>query len=464
VAAKGFAFRAKTATLRRKTAVENGGREIMQASNTSNLWTDSNGERPCAPELDQNAEADLVIIGGGFTGCAAALQAAEAGARVVLLEAERIGHGGSGRNVGLVNAGLWTPPEEITARLGDGAARRLNSLLATAPEAVFRLIEAHGIACEPVRNGTLHCAHAPRGFGDLQTRHRQLRAIGAPVELLDGAAARARVGSARVHGALFDPRAGTIQPLAYACGLARAAEQAGARIAQHSPAVQVARDGAGWRVTTPKAHVRAGALLLAQNAYAQSDLHLSRQDFVPVDFFQVATAPLSAAQRDGILPGGEGCWDTAQVMASYRLDQAGRLIIGGIGSLQTPGSRVHRGWARRKLAEMFPQAAAAEITHAWCGRIAMTADHLPKIVRFGSAQGGPAGLACFGYSGRGIGPGTLFGQAAAQALLLGDTSGLPLVPVASHAEPLRRAKQGFYEVGALLVHLAGARGISSRRS
>ncbi len=418
----------------------------------SNLWEQSCAVALQAPALEGDLSADLAIIGGGFTGAAAALWAAEAGARVVLLEARTVGHGGSGRNVGLVNAGLWTPPEEINAKLGKAAGGRLNRLLAGAPEAVFALIERHAIACEPLRAGTLHCAHAPRGFADLEARYRQLRAIGAPVQLLEAPAAQKRVGSAAVHGALFDPRAGTIQPLAYARGLALAAQRAGARVAEQSPVIGLCQAGEGWEVTTPKARISAGALLLASNAYAAQDLGGARQDFVPVEFFQLATAPLSAAERAGILEGGEGCWDTAQVMSSWRLDRAGRLIVGGIGNLQQPLAGLHRAWARRKLAALFPRAAGARIEHAWSGRIAMTGDHLPKIL----APGANA-LASFGYSGRGIGPGTLFGQAAAEALLSGDTSALPLAPVPAHREAFTRARQVFYESGATLAHLLGAR-------
>ncbi len=429
----------------------------MGRGGADNLWQASSAERVEAPALEGEKRADLAIIGGGYSGLSAALQAAQSGARVVLLEGKRIGHGGSGRNVGLVNAGLWMAPEQIVARLGAQAGGRLNTVLAGAPDAVFALIARHEIACEPVRAGTLHCAHAPRGRADLAERHRQLRAIGAPVELLDAQAARARVGSAAVHGALFDPRAGTIQPLAYARGLARAAQGAGARICENSPVIGVAPDGAGWKLTTPGGRVFAGALLQATNGYLGHDLNFARQDFVPVDFFQIATAPLPADLRARILPGGEGCWDTAQVMSSFRLDRAGRLIVGGIGNLELPGGAVHRAWARRKLAQLFPEAAGAQVEHAWHGRIAMTGDHLPKIVAPGQNA-----LACFGYSGRGIGPGTLLGAACAKALLDGDESALPLAPIAAHGERFSLAKQAFYESGATLTHLVGARGGAGR--
>ena len=424
----------------------------MKADGQKILWSGTSGSSPAAPPLSGEAGADLAVIGGGFTGLSAALWAAKAGAKVALVEAETLAHGGSGRNVGLVNAGLWTPPEEIVARLGAEAGGRLNALLAGAPARVFELIETHGIDCEARRRGTLHCAHAPAGMRELAERHRQLAAAGAPVRLLEAAEARARVGTERIHGALLDARAGTIQPHAYALGLARAAQGLGARIFEHSPARALRREGGAWVVETPGGRVRARALLLAMGAYMQGDIAPVRQDFVPVHFAQIATAPLPPEMRAEILPGGEGCWDTALVMSSFRLDRAGRLIVGGIGRLDHAAGRIHASWARRKLAELFPQAADMPVEYQWHGRIAMTADHLPKLVRIG-----PGALSCLGYSGRGIGPGTVFGEAAARALLSGDTGGLPLAPVAEHREGLVRLRQAFYEAGALLAHLAGAR-------
>jgi glycine/D-amino acid oxidase-like deaminating enzyme len=112
----------------------------------------------------------------------------------------------------------------------------------------------------------------------------------------------------------------------------------------------------------------------------------------------------------------------------------------------------HADWAARKLAQLFPQLRGISVPHAWAGRIAMTGDHLPRIQRIG-----PEGFAVYGYSGRGIGPGTVFGQAVARALLSGDESALPVPVVAAHHEPLARLKTLYYETGARLVHMISAR-------
>ena len=417
-----------------------------------NLWRVTAQETFAAPPLDADATADLVVIGGGFTGCAAALHAATQGATVRLFEAGTIGHGGSGRNVGLVNAGLWLPPETVMAQMGAQAGSALLSVLAQAPSQVFDLIEREAIACEATRNGTLHLAHSPRGMHDLRERHRQGVALGAPLVLLDAEKTARRTGSQAFFGALFDPRAGTIQPLAYVRGLARAAARAGAILHEQTPVGSVTRDAGQWVVTCGPHRVTARRLLVATNAYHLGLGPAFRPEFVAVQYCQYATAPLPAKVLETLLPGREGCWDTALVMSSVRLDQSGRLIIGGIGNGSGRGKGIHAAWAKRKIAALFPALGGVALTHGWSGRIAMTGDHIPKIVAFG-----PDAYACFGYSGRGIGPGTVFGTSNARALLTGSQSHLPLRPVESHSETAAGLKAAWYETGACATHALAAR-------
>lgn len=420
----------------------------MTSKISDSLWFNTCQESVDTKPLTENAKADLVIIGGGYTGLSAALEAAQGGASVRVLEAESIGFGGSGRNVGLSNAGLWLPPDEINATIGLAAGERLSRILAQAPDKVFDLIARHEIACEPVRNGTLHCAHAPTGLSDLQNRFRQQTARGAPVQLLSREEAIARTGSDQVHGALFDPRAGTIQPLAYAVGLARAAQTFGAILHSKTPALDVKKAGALWIVQTPRGTVTAKKMIIAMNGYAIPIKGLKTPKVIPVHYFQSATAPLSVEQAAQILPGKEGCWDTAMVMSSWRMDQDGRLIIGGMGQLGHIGQSAHLGWLKRKLTKMYPLLAEVTLQETWFGRIAMTEEYLPKTLLLDNSA-----LINFGYSGRGIGPGTVFGTAMAQALLGGDLSVMPRAPIAQHNIAFAGVRQAYYEAGATLTHL-----------
>ena len=168
---------------------------------------------PAAPEtasLSGNAEADVVIVGGGFTGFSAALHLAERGRRVVLLEGAEIGYGGSGRNVGLVNAGMWVMPDELPGVLGDLYGSRLLELLGNAPRLVFDLVEKHAIDCEINPAGTLHCAVGKAGLEELTQRAEQWARRGAPVRLLDAAETAAKVGTEAYAGQIITY---TVKPL-----------------------------------------------------------------------------------------------------------------------------------------------------------------------------------------------------------------------------------------------------------
>ncbi len=415
----------------------------------NNLWEATTEQPPESKPLEGSCAVDIVVIGAGFTGCSAALRLAQASADVCVIEAQDIGHGASGRNVGLVNAGLWVEPTEIEAELGQENGRRLNDVLTQAPDSVFDLIEQHRIDCEVTRAGTLQCAHAPGGFRKLERRAEQLIGGGAPVKMLSPDEAGEKIGSDAFHGALLDPRAGTIQPLSYVRGLAKAASRVGAKLYTRSPVNALTHDGQQWCAATSRGSVKANAVIVATNAYTTS--LAVRPSFVSIHYCQFATAPLRKDLARAILPERQGAWDTATVMSSFRMDNHDRLIVGGIGRLDGPGASAHAAWARRKLKRVFPMVPAS-FEFGWSGRMAITADRLPKIARIG-----PRGLMVHGYNGRGIGPGTIFGTALADYILSGDESVLPLPIRHPHRESFRTIKSCFYEAGAIAVHLMAAR-------
>ena len=413
----------------------------------ASLWSRSHLSNEDVRSLDHDRTSDLLIVGGGFTGCAAALAAAQTGATVTLIEAERIGHGGSGRNVGLVNAGLWMPAETICRKLGREAGERLVAALSDAPELVFGLIDQWNIDCSASRRGSLHLAHSRAGVRDLEERYRQGTRAGAPLHLLNADETERKTGSRAFFGSLLDPRAGTIQPLAYCRGLARAAGSCGASLFEHSRLDRLQRQGSVWVAQVNGHAVRAENILLATNAYGAHVPGVPTPEFATVHYCQFATPPLPAEMRAHILPDGEGCWDTARIMSSLRLDADGRLIIGGLGRLAGAGARIHARWASRKLASIYPHLAGTSFDHGWDGAIAMTSDHLPKVVAFG-----PNALSIYGYSGRGIGPGTVFGTQAA-ARLLRDDHAMPLAAITAHRERMKAARTLGCELAARLVHL-----------
>jgi L-pipecolate oxidase len=417
------------------------------------LWARTAPPAPPAPRLAEPLSAEIVVVGAGYTGLSAALHLAEAGSDVVVLEADEIGFGGSGRNVGLVNAGLWMPPNDVVRTLGADRGERLIALLGDAPSLVFDLIARHGIDCEATRTGTLHCAVGQRGLKQIEGRAAQWQKRGAPVRLLDRGETESKTGSAAFEGALLDLRAGTIQPLAYARGLARTAAAAGARLFVDSPVTTTEHKDGRWIARTPGGSVEAEWLVVATNAYTRRLWPEIGDELVRLPYFNLATPPLSDNLRRAILPERQGAWDTRQVLSSFRLDAAGRLIFGSFGALDGAGAVVHRAYAKRALSRLFPALGDVAFESEWYGMIDMTHDNVPRLHAFG-----PKMIGFCGYNGRGIAPGTAFGRVLAD--YIGgriDERALPLPFTAPRPHRLRRLKEGFYGLGARLAHAAGAR-------
>ncbi|ACL58637.1 NAD(P)/FAD-dependent oxidoreductase [Methylobacterium nodulans] len=411
----------------------------MTANPSISLWDISAEEAEPVGTLDGDAVTELAVVGGGFTGLSTALHAAQRGLACHVLEAHRIGFGASGRNVGLVNAGLWLPPDAVIGRLGDTHGPALLAALSEAPSVVFALIERYGIRCEARRDGTIHAAHSPRGFEDLRRRAQQWRRLGAPVELLSREEAARAIGSGAFHGGLLDRRAGTINPMGYARGLARAAQGAGARISTGVTVRALSREGGRWRLRTDAGTLTARAVVLATNAYTDGLWPGLRNSYTPIRYFQVATAPLGA-RAASILRGGQGLWDTHPVMFSLRRDAFGRLLVGSMGRVIGGEDGLSRRWAARRLARLFPDLGPVAFETAWHGEIDMTPDHLPRIHRLAEDL-----YTAIGYNGRGIAPGTVFGRALAMLIAGGRKEDLPIPITPLQAAPGRRLMAPLYE-------------------
>jgi glycine/D-amino acid oxidase-like deaminating enzyme len=417
------------------------------------LWEDTAPAAPAAPVLRETLSVDVVVIGAGYTGLSAALHLALKGASVAVLEAVDVGYGGSGRNVGLVNAGMWVSPDEVAATLGLRFGERLLRVLGDAPALVFELIDRYGIQCETERQGTVHCAVGQSGLKDLERRAAQWQARGAPVHLLSAAQTADKLGTQVYAGSLWDRRAGTIQPLGYARGLAQAALNAGARLYIGSPVRDAAHDRGVWTVRTDLAAARSKWIIVATDAYSTGPWPEVDGEQVHLPYFNLSTAPLDARSLATILPERQGAWDTQRVLCSFRLDRAGRLIFGSVGALEGAGKFVHATWAKRALQRIFPQLRGATWEHAWYGRIGMTTDRLPRFHKLA-----PNVVSFSGYNGRGIAPGTMFGRLLAEHIdgtLPEDDLPLPVTEVGAPA--LRTLKRTIYSLGSQLVHLAQAR-------
>src|ERR1700735_872745 len=377
------------------------------------LWEITAPPAPPTSSLKDEVRAGVGIVGCGYTGLSTALHCAEAGAKVVALEAVEIGFGGAGRNVGLVNAGMWLAPDDVATRLGPDYGARLLKLLGDGPSEVEALVNKHGIACEFVHNGTLHCAIGQSGLAKIQERCAQWGARGAPVKVLSREETARRIGVDIYAGSLLDLRAGTIQPLAYARGLADAAIAAGAAIHTLSPVRSAERTGKLWTLTTDGGTVAADRVAVATDAYAEgAPWPQGKREQIRVPYFNFATRPLAPELAASILPGREGCWDTRLIMNAFRFDQAGRLLFGSIGALRLAGLNVHRAWAMRALKKTFPRLGEADSTARWVRMMGMTSNALPRFHRLAENV-----VTFCGYNGRGIGTGTVFGRLLADHVL-----------------------------------------------
>lgn len=417
------------------------------------LWELTAPPAPATTVLSSDVVADVAVVGAGFTGLSTALHLAERGISVIVLEATEIGYGAAGRNVGLINGGMWVMPDDIPGVLGQEHGERALRLLGEAPLLVREVISKYGIPCELETNGTLHLAVGEAGEQELKERHRQWTVRGAPLEFLDREETGRRVGSDAYSASLFDPRAGTLQPLAYVRGLASAAMQNGVKIFTQTAAMETERHGRSWTVKSERGSVTANWIVVATDAYSTGPWKQVRQEQVFLPYFNFATRPLSANLRKSVLPNLEGCWDTKQILSSFRMDQQGRLVFGSVGALRNTGHAVHKAWAKRSLARIFPQLGDVEFEAEWFGNIGMTTDAVPRFHQFAENVVGFSG-----YNGRGIAPGTAFGKTLA-SLIAGEVgiADLPL-PASAIAIPRARSLQeAYYEAGAQIAHLTGER-------
>ncbi len=388
----------------------------------ASLWDAKTPPADPAPTLQGTLRAQCAIVGAGFTGLSAALHLCEAAHDVVVIDSEQPGWGASGRNGGQVIPGLKDDPDSLAAKFGEAAGARLAQAVGEGPDLVFSLIERHAIACDPIRAGWLQPAVSPATQRLLEHRARQWQALGANTRILDAADAARLTGSTHYKAALLDPRGGTVQPLAYARGLARAAAAAGARLFSGTRALRLSRTAGKWRVDTPRGAIEADTVILATNAYAD-DLHPAlRRSVVAIPSFQVATEKLSHNVIGSILPEGHAASDTNRLLHYFRRHD-GRLLMGARGAFTHPPPPALLARMHAAIARIYPQAAGAELHYAWGGMVAVTPDHLPHLHELE-----PGLFAGLGYNGRGVAMATLMGKMLARRVAGHDVA-VPVTPL-----------------------------------
>jgi glycine/D-amino acid oxidase-like deaminating enzyme len=390
------------------------------------LWQTTAVPSPALPQLCGAETAETAIIGAGYSGLSTALALAEKGVSAIVLEAEEPGAGASGRSGGQVIAGLRHFVDDVVDFYGRERGRRLFEFGAGTADATFALIKRLGLDCDAKQSGWIQAADTETALAEARRRVESWKAFGAPTRLLDQMTFRRMTGCEAYLGGWIDERGGSLHPLSYVRELARAAVKVGARVYARSPATQITRQGADWRIETPQGAVTARRVLIATNALTDGLWPGLAATLIPVWSFQVATAPL--APDADVLSCGAVISDTRRILRYFRRDREGRLIVGGKGALRGPRGLGSFDLQRRMIARLYPELAKAPLTHYWGGQVAVTLDRLPRLFRLDDGV-----FATIGCNGRGVAWTTALGAPLAEALCGAPLESLPLPP----AEPLR---------------------------
>ncbi len=378
-------------------------------------------DHPGHPRLEGDRSADVLVVGGGYTGLSTALALRERGYSVILVEARRIGWGASGRNGGQAQRGYNMGLGDIKALAGIEVARTAADLEREARRLLADRVERHQIACD-LKWGLAHCAVKPRQVRELRREVAELAEWGErDVQFLDRDALAAKVTSPRYLAGVYDPGSGHLHPLNYALGLARAARNAGAEIFEASPVnhLEVETVNGSRRVAakTPQGQVTARYAALAGNAYLQPELSRAvRRQIVPkvmpVGTYIIATEPLTDQRVAETLPADIAVSDLNFVLNYYRLSADKRMLFGGRVSYHPKLEAASaKGGLARTMRHVFPSLAGTKVDYFWAGHVAITQNRLPD---FGWLT--PEIVYAQGFSGHGVVLTGIAGQLMAEAL------------------------------------------------
>jgi glycine/D-amino acid oxidase-like deaminating enzyme len=417
----------------------------------NSLWASTAEPAPDLPSLSGEQRADVVIIGGGYTGLSAAHHIARSGLAPVVLEANRPGWGASGRNGGVITAKFRLSFREIDAAHGRAMARRMYEIAHESVEMVEELVSEYGIsAARLARTGQVKAAHnettLKAAIGEAEWMRREMG--DSEVRILDAHGVREETGSKNFVGGVLNPGSGGIHPLNYVRGLARGVAQRGVAIFQDSPVLRLSRDNAGVIAETPNGVVRAKQAIIATNSYSDLTPATARlqKTLVPFRSAIIATEKLSPNLAGHLMPTGRTYTETKRMMRWFRkMDD--RIIFGGRGAFGKQDSESAFEALRRAMVGIFPELGDVALEFRWSGLVGMTLDSVPHIGRLDDRT-----LFAMGYNGAGVAMSSLMGRYLA-ALLRGekpdlgllDASRLRTIPFYALREPAVRLVAGWYQ-------------------
>lgn len=361
--------------------------------------------------LEGDTTADVCIIGGGYTGVSSALHLAEKGYKVILLEANKLGWGASGRNGGHVGTGQRKEQEDLERMLGLDTAKTLWNLGLEAVNTVESIIQRHKIDCD-LKQGILHMASKAReaeGFREGVEHLQQVYGYD-QARFLDKAAVDREVGSDSYHAGYLDMGARHLHPLNYLLGMAGAAATAGVTFYQDSPVVDYT-PGTKVQVHTTKGRVTADHLIFATNGYLAGLEPQLAKKIMPINNFVLATEPLDEGLARKLITHDYALQDSLFVINYWKLSGDNRLIFGGGENYTSRFPADMKGFVRKYMLRVYPELANTRIDYAWGGTLAITLNRLPCFGKLASnvyyAQG---------FSGHGVPTATMAGKLMAEAV------------------------------------------------
>jgi gamma-glutamylputrescine oxidase len=365
------------------------------------------------PSLEGEIEADVCVIGAGLTGISAALNLAERGLSVVVLEASKVGWGASGRNGGQVIAGYACGIDTFSAQLSEAEIQHVWRMGQETVDIIRHRVEKHAIDCD-LSFGYLHAGNKPRHETELLAmRDEAAKRFGYDRFTWVPKAELGRyVQSERYIGGLHDPDSGHLHPLNYTLGLARAARDAGVRIFENSFVSRLEQLATGkHRASTAAGHVTAQFVVLACNAYLGELAPATARKIMPVGTYVVATEPLGEARGTALMPAGAAVCDSRFVLDYFRMSPDHRLLWGGKVSYSTmPPPNLPQAM-RRDMLKTFPQLGDVKIDYAWGGFVDITMNRAPHFGRLS-----PTVYFAQGFSGHGVNTTGLAGQLIGEAI------------------------------------------------
>ena len=392
-------------------------------------------------------KSDVVVIGGGFTGTAAALRLAKGGAKVTLLEAEHVGWGASSRNGGQELSCLHHTLTELIEQHGLERAREMFQASVRAADTVARIVDEEKIDCDYARTGNIEAASKPSHFERLKREQETLaRVADYEVSIVLPEQAVSELGTKFYHGLMVNERSGGLQPAKFVQGMALAAERAGADIYEGTRALGIEKNtsynGSRFTVRTERGNISTKEVLLATNAWVGQIVPQFRRRVFPAESYVIATEPLPDEVARGLIPNKRVVYDTKNMVAYYTLSRENRMVWGGEGTATGLNPKRNIEILRRGMLKVFPELESAAIEYYWGGTLGMTLDQ--------SAHAGQVDGMWFSmcYVGHGVTLGTYLGEQMANAILGADN--------VNPFDGLNIPRVPFYEGKAWFVNLGKA--------